>query len=222
MKNRDNSTRRKILRWTIAISLVIIVLAGVSCDLVFPKSGPNINEFIEAYWGIDVTNSGQITAAILGMKLAGNEEAANGLTAYSHCRSELYQERGDKLLNQGNTDEARQQYTKALEWAVTDTAQRASDKVSIYYNFGNTYVKDAGKETDLARIMALLRAAGQNNILAAKTAVNEDAKAFYYRNAAFYLAEGGDKKNAQKAFEQAEELEPDDPAIFELRRLLKL
>jgi tetratricopeptide (TPR) repeat protein len=207
--------------WLIVISLLIMVLATTSCDLIFPKSGQNLNKFIESYWGIDVSSPMQIALMIMGMKKVGNTEAFNGLTAYSHCRSELYQERGSKLLGTGDTDGARAAYNQAFLWAQDDTPHRASDKAGIYYQYANTYMKDAQKQTSITTQPPYYRAAGQNMLKAANLEPVPANKAFYYREAAFHLAAGGDKKTGKQAYDQAAKLEPNSLALEQISGLFK-
>jgi tetratricopeptide (TPR) repeat protein len=202
--------------WLIVVSLLIVVLATTSCDIIFPKSGQNLNKFIESYWGIDVSSPMQISLMIMGMKKVGNTEAYNGLTAYSHCRSELYQERGNKLLSKGDTDGARAAYNEAFNWAQDDTPHRASDKAGIYYQYANTYKFDADSQTTVAGQASYYRAAGQNVLKAAKLEPDPAIKAFYYRDAARHLAAGGDTKTGKTAYEQAVKLDPKNPNLADL------
>jgi tetratricopeptide (TPR) repeat protein len=203
------------------VSLIILALGATSCDLIFPKSGQNLNKFIETYWGVDVSSPLQVALAIGGMKTAGNEEAYKGLTAYAHCRSELYQERGDKLFGKGDTNGARAQYAQAINWGTTDTPHRATDKAGVYYVYGNTYMKDAVNAPTIPDRWPLYRAAGQNMLKAAQTEVIPAYKAFYYREAAFHLAAGGDKKTGKKAYDQAVKLEPNSYALDQMSGLFK-
>jgi tetratricopeptide (TPR) repeat protein len=205
----------------IVISLIVLVLGATSCDLVFPKSGQNLNKFIETYWGVDVTSSLQVSGFVMVAQKAGNKEAVNGLTAYQHCRSELYQERGDKLLGQGDTAGARAQYELALDWGSTNTPHRASDKAGVLYSYGNTYLKDVQNETTISKTWPLYRAAGQNMFKAAQNEPDPANKAFYYRSAAFNLLAGGDKTTGKQAYEQAVKLDPKNPALDNLDRLFK-
>ena len=221
MKSKSSYAHRTIWFRVMIISLIILVLGATSCDLIFPKSGQNLNKFIESYWGIDVSNPMQISLMIMGMKKVGNTEAYNGLTAYAHCRSELYQERGQKLLGQGDTDGARAAYNQAFIWAQDDTPHRASDKAGVYFSFGNTYLKDASKESDTSKRLPFYRAAGQNTLKAAKIEPDPSIKAYYYREAAYRLAAGGDKKTAKQAYEQAEKLEPNNYTLIQLGDLLR-
>ena len=221
MKSYLKSTQSKIWPGTIIIVLVILVLGATSCDLVFPKSGQYLNKFIETYWGIDVTSNTQVTGMILGMQVVGNKEAENGLTAYMHCRSELYQERGDKLLSNGDTDGARAQYIEAIKWTTTNTPHRTSDKAGLYLAFANTYEKDAQNQSDASKRWPLYRASGQNVLKAAMIEPVTENKAFYYREAAFRLAAGGDKVNGKKAYDEAVKLEPNNLALRALDGMLK-
>jgi tetratricopeptide (TPR) repeat protein len=221
MKKNLSFTQKKTWLRLIVISLIILVLAAASCDLIFPKSGPNINKLIEAYWGIDVTSSSQIAGMIMGMQAVGNEEAVKGLTAYAHCRSELYQERGDKLFGAGDTEGARAQYVEALNWGTTNTPHRASDKAGVFFSYSNTYLKDASEVSDISKRLPFYRAAGQNTLKAAKIEPDPSIKAYYYRESAYRLAAGGDKKTAKQAYEQAEKLEPNNYALIELGDLLR-
>jgi tetratricopeptide (TPR) repeat protein len=219
MNKNFKSAQSTIWFRLIAISLIILVLAAASCDLIFPKSGQNLNEFIKSYWSIDVTDPMQISLLIMGMKKVGNTEAFNGLTAYSHCRSELYQERGDKLLSAGNTDGARAAYSQAFLWAQDDTLHRASDKAGIYYQYANTYKYDADFQTTAGGQAANYRAAGQNVLKAAKLEPDPTIKAFYYRDAARHLAAGGDTKTGKTAYEEAVKLEPRNPNLADLDKI---
>jgi tetratricopeptide (TPR) repeat protein len=208
-------------RCLIIIPLIILVFGATSCDLVFPKSGKNLNKFIETYWGIDVTSPGAISLFILGAKTAGDKDVVDGLTAYQHCRSELYQDRGDSLLGQGDTAGARAQYEQALVWGSENTPHRASDKAGILYRYGNTYLKDVQNEPTMSKTWPLYRAAGQNILKAAQNEPDPANKAFYYRDAAFNLLAGGDKTTGKKAYDQAVKLDPKNPALENLDRLYK-
>jgi hypothetical protein len=221
MKKNLKFTNFNVWLRLIIISLVILILGATSCDLLFPKSGQNLNKFIETYWGIDVTNSAQVSGMILAMQTMGNKEAVNGLTAYAHCRSELYQERGDKLFLQGETDGARAQYVEAIKWGTTNTQHRASDKAMIYFAFANTYIKDAADESNASKRWPLYRASGQNTLIAAKTEPVPEYKAYYYREAAYRLAAGGDKKNGKKAYEEAARLQPNSVELIALDGFFK-
>jgi tetratricopeptide (TPR) repeat protein len=221
MNNNLQSANNKTWRQVIIISLIIMVLGAASCDLIFPKSGQNLNKFIESYWGIDVTSPMQISLMIMGMKKVGNTEAFNGLTAYSHCRSEIYQERGDKLLGSGDTDGARAAYNQAFLWAQDNTPHRASDKAGLFYLYANTYMKDAQNQTSVPAQTPYYRAAGQNMLKAANLEPVPANKAFYYRGAAFHLAAGGDKKTGKQAYDQAAKLEPNSLALEQISGLFK-
>ncbi len=155
------------------------------------------------------------------MQAVGNEEAVKGLTAYAHCRSELYQERGDKLFSAGDTDGARSQYAQAIDWAPTNTPHRASDKAGVYFTFADTYLKDASKQMNDSDRLPYYRASGQNALLAAKTEPDPFVKAYYYRAAAYRLISGGDRKTAQKAYEEAEKYDPNSFALIQLGDLLR-
>jgi tetratricopeptide (TPR) repeat protein len=221
MKSKLKLTSQIPWHLLIIIPLIVLVLGAASCDLIFPKSGQNLNNFIETYWGIDVTSTVQVSGFILGGQAAGNEEAVNGLTAYQHCRSELYQERGDKLLGQGDTAGARTQYEQALNWGSTNTPHRASDKAGVLYSYANTYLKDIQNEPTASKTWPLYRAAGQNILKAAQNEPSPANKAFYYRDAAFYLLAGGDKTTGRQAYEEAVKLDPNNPALENLDRLYK-
>jgi tetratricopeptide (TPR) repeat protein len=208
--------QKKNWHWLIVISLLILVLVTASCDLIFPKSGQNLNNFIKSYWGIDVTSPMGISLMIMGMKKLGNTEAFNGLTAYAHCRSELYQENGNKLLGKGDSAGARAAYDQAFNWATDDTPHRASDKAGIYYQYANTYKYDADYQTTTSGQASYYRAAGQNVLKAAKLEPDPVIKAFYYRDAARHLAAGGDTKTGKTAYEQAVKLDPKNPNLADL------
>jgi tetratricopeptide (TPR) repeat protein len=220
MKKNLNFAHNIPWRRLMLISLIILVLGATSCDLIFPKSGQTLNKFIETYWGIDVTSPLQIAGLTMGSAV-GNKEAYNGLTAYSHFRSEMYQERGDKLLGQGDTDGARAQYGQAINWGTTNTPHRASDKAGTYYRYGETYMKDAQKQTSVPAQWPYYRTAGQNMLKAAQTEPDTANKAFYYREAAFHLAAGGDKTTGKKAYNEAAKLEPNNGALVQISGLLK-
>jgi tetratricopeptide (TPR) repeat protein len=216
MKSKLSCAHRTIWFRVMIISLIILVLGATSCDLIFPKSGQNLNKFIESYWGIDVTSPMQISLMIMGMKKVGNTEAFNGLTGYSHCRSELYQERGNTLLSKGDSAGARAAYNQAFLWAQDDTPHRASDKAGIYYQYANTYKYDADYQTTAGGQASYYRAAGQNTLKAAKLEPDPVIKAFYYRDAARHLAAGGDTKTGKTAYEQAVKLDPKNPNLADL------
>jgi tetratricopeptide (TPR) repeat protein len=221
MKKLFNFAQNKTWYRLILVSLLVMVIGVSACDLIFPKSGQSLNKFIEAYWGIDVTSPTQIAGMIMGMGAVGNTEAYNGLTAYAHCRSELYQERGDKLFGAGDTDGARAQYVEALNWGTTNTPHRASDKAGVFFSYSNTYLKDASKESDTSKRLPFYRAAGQNTLKAAKIEPDPSIKAYYYRESAYRLAAGGDKKTAKQAYEQAEKYDPNNLALIQLGDLLR-
>ena len=219
MKIPFKFARNLPLRRLIIISLIIVILGATSCDLIFPKTGQSLNKFIESYWGIDVSSPTQVALAIMGSKV-GNEEAYNGLTAYAHCRSELYQERGDKLFSKGDTAGARAEYAQAINWGTTNTPHRASDKAAVYYVYANTYLRDAQNQTSVSAQWPLYRAAGQNVLKAAQIEPVPANKAFYYREAAFRLIAGGDKTTGRKAYDQAVKLDPANYALDSLENLL--
>jgi tetratricopeptide (TPR) repeat protein len=219
MKNKSSFAHHTIWFRLIVIPLIILVLGATSCDLIFPKSGQNLNKFIESYWGIDVSSPMQISLMIMGMKKVGNTEAFNGLTAYSHCRSELYQERGNKLLGKGDSAGARAAYDQAFNWATDDTPHRASDKAGIYYQYANTYKYDADFQTTAGGQASYYRAAGQNVLKAATLEPDPAIKAFYYRDASRHLAAGGDTKTGKTAYEQAVKLDPKNPNLADLDKI---
>ena len=205
----------------IAIALLILVLGATSCDLVFPKSGQYLNKFIKSYWGIDVTSDLQINGMIAAGRIMGDKEAVNGLSAYMHCRSELYQERGDKLLSNGDTDGARAQYEEAIKYATDNTPHQASDKAGIYLLAANTYLKDAQNKSNASERWPLFRASGQDVLKAAEIEPVTEYKAYYYREAAFRLATGGDKLNGKKAYDEAAKLEPNNLSLLALADIFK-
>jgi len=194
-------------RWLMFGLLIVLVIGTTSCDLVFETSGENINALIETWWGIDVSNPAQVSLLIMGMKKVGNEEAFNGLTAYAHCRSELYQERGDKLFDKGDTAGAREEYERAIVWGTTNSPHRAHDKATVYYRIADTYREDAANDPSMFDD-PLYRTAGQNMLWAAKTEPDNIIKAYYYRQAALNFAIGGDRESGRKSFQQAVALDP--------------
>jgi tetratricopeptide (TPR) repeat protein len=199
-------------RWLMFGLLIVLVIGTASCDLVFETSGENINALIETWWGIDVSSPGQVALMIMaaGNKKTGNKEAFNGLTAYAHCRSEIYQERGDKLFYEGDIAGARAEYERAIVWGTTNSPHRAHDKATVYYRIANTYTEDAANSASMFEPWPLYRTAGQNMLSAAKTEPDNRFKAYYYRQAALNFARGGDIASGKKSFRQAVPLEPDN------------
>ena len=192
--------------------LIVLVIGTTSCDLVFGTPGEKINTLIETWWGVDVSSPGQVALMIMaaGNKKTGNKEAFNGLTAYAHCRSEIYTQRGDKLFGKGDTEGARAEYERAIVWGTTNSPHRAHDKATVYYRIANTYTEDAANSTSMFEPWPLYRTAGQNMLSAAKTEPDNIFKAYYYRQAALNFAIGGDEASAKKSFQQAVALEPTD------------
>jgi hypothetical protein len=82
-------------------------------------------------------------------------------------------------------------------------------------------MKDAQSQKTVTEQTPYYRAAGQNMLNAAKIEPVPANKAFYYREAAFHLAAGGDKKTGKKAYDEAAKLEPNSLALEQMSGLFK-